>query len=296
MESVELKNKVGVGIITCDEESMYNDLLGSFPYDRVGGIYVYDLSKETRYVKHNKSVKPIAGRKKSDTIALAKNKLVKQLLKDGFEHIFIINDGIIIKDGDVFNEYIETARDFGMLGGMSYAWSGANVDLNGIPIIKNHIMGHNGRGVAFCHNFPILFTYYDRVVFDEIGFFDETMGNTWGDLDFYYRMSKASLTSLWWWFPDITDSKKYIDAVSHKHHSYVNIGSSKLTKSADLDAEINLFINKHNYSPLKMKHPNEFELLGHIRHLIDNYATLRGKNKAQIDNQENSSPTVLSGQ
>jgi len=267
MELAELKTKkgrIGLGIITCDDEVAYKNILDTLPISEVDRVFVYDLSKNHRYVKHRKGIKPLKDRKQTDTPVIARNRLVEALLEDGCEHIFLMTDLVKFKkESGVFKSYIDTAEHYNIKGGLSFAWLYENLNASNMPILKNYIE-HEGVGLAFTHHKNSDFEYYHCDVFKKIGLFEDGYHNGFESLDMYKRMSERVMTSMWWWFIDIADSMKYLEQ-NTSFDRLGNIGVASLSTQDGLQKSVLLFKAKHNVDPFVVPHPDEPTILERIK-------------------------------
>jgi GT2 family glycosyltransferase len=105
--------KIGVGIITCNRESFFEECFKSLPHDKIDCIVVINdgriLSKITRNnIKTNNTY--LIENENNLGVGKSKNKALQFLLDKECDHIFILEDDLIIKDKSVFNKYIETSK------------------------------------------------------------------------------------------------------------------------------------------------------------------------------------------
>ena len=96
-------SKIGLGIITCNREDFYTKCYDSIPKDVVNSLVTvndgkpYDKPPPTgAYLQHEQN----------KGVGISKNEALQHLLDEGCEHIFLIEDDILIKDKIVFEKYI----------------------------------------------------------------------------------------------------------------------------------------------------------------------------------------------
>ena len=96
--------KIGVGIVTFNSENYYKDLYNSLPFDSIdelvtvnGGDEYNEKYKNSDWIQHNKNRFP----------SVCRNDCITFLLNKDCEHIFIIEDDMIIKNKNIFKKYIE---------------------------------------------------------------------------------------------------------------------------------------------------------------------------------------------
>jgi hypothetical protein len=137
-------NKIGtkkaLGIITCKRPEFYQEIIDNTPFNYIDKVYVFDSSPtEEKYVVSNDKVEliPYEG---DACVGIAKNKILSKMKEDGFDHFFLQEGDVKLLDGEVFNVYIETAKQSGLWGSLNYAWHGnGNKEINSKLKLKNSI-------------------------------------------------------------------------------------------------------------------------------------------------------------
>lgn len=159
------------------------------------------------------------------SVGQAKNSAIKYLMEEGCEHIFIMEDDILLQNENVFDKYIQASLYTGIKH-LNYALQGpANKkgakgfnDLSERADQKN-LTEPNPRTVmkftddiqiAFYPNSVGAFSYYQREALEGIGLFDNVYKNAWEHVDHTLVAFKKGFTSPYWWFADINESWKYI--------------------------------------------------------------------------------------
>lgn len=196
--------KIGVGITTYNSESYYKSLYDSLSLDKidhfvtVNGGEPYKGTYKGHWIQHSQNKYP----------ATCRNECISYLLNQECEHIFIIEDDMIILDNDIFEEYINASKETGLkylaFASISY---GSGQPNNRTP--KTIITYPNNRQIAFYPNMCNEFTYHHKSAFLKTGLYDENMRDAF-DVDMAYRESKTDYSSLFWWFADIVNSDKFI--------------------------------------------------------------------------------------
>jgi len=181
-------------------------------------------------------------------VGRSKNKLFKYLLEQHCDHIFIVEDDIIVKDETVFSEYIR-AREITGIQHFNFGYHGpANrgnvskgkpqprytIDYNNIKIaINSHSVG------AFC--------YYTKEVLEKVGLIDEDYCNAFEHVDHDYRIAKAGYCTPYWNWPDIANSHELLGELACSEES------SSIRPREDWKENImkgvQLFQQKHKYLP-----------------------------------------------
>lgn len=204
---------VGVGITTFQRfehfKECYINLIANAEYvDKiiiVEDCSIKDLGMYDSFFENLMNDKVLIIRNKFNRgVGYSKNIILKKLYDSGCEYIFTLEDDINVLSKDVFHKYIEASKITG-LQHFNFAHHGpANV---GTGLIVKNI---NGYDVECYANIVGAFTLYTRKLIDTIGYFDLNYFNAWEHVDYTYRASKAGLTTQFWHFADIPDSKKLL--------------------------------------------------------------------------------------
>lgn len=207
------KPKVGLGITTYNRpeyleqciEGVKKNLLGEADVIRIYNdgsdkkhkdAYkkIYDnLPKEIKF-KHN----PV-----NQGVAKAKNTLVIQLLNDGCDYIFLLEDDIIIDSPKAISEYIRLSE----LSGIEHFQFAHHGEANVGMLYKSE------KGVD-CYTAAVgAYCMYTRKCFKLIGLFDEKMFNAMEHVEHSYRMQLVGLTTPYPLLPDLTKSREYMHEI-----------------------------------------------------------------------------------
>lgn len=204
-----IKNKIGVGITTYNSEKYFSALYNSIDKTKVDDIVVvnggdaYDQEYDCKWIQHTKNKYP----------ATCRNECIDYLLNESkCEHIFLIEDDMIIKDSSIFTKYIE-AHNASKLKYFCFVSTspGAGTPEKRIPRLT--VEYSKDVAVSFYRNMCNEFTYHHASVFSELGYYDnsEYMRNGF-DVDMAFRESKiGKWAAPFWWFADIKNSDNYIE-------------------------------------------------------------------------------------
>ena len=113
---VEMKEKIGVGIITCNRPDYLIGLLNSLK-ESEGIIDELVIVNDGNPVENFKS--PLKNSIWLDNpenlgVGKSKNRAMQHLLDKECDYIFIIEDDMIILDSTIFNKYIEAYKQSGI--------------------------------------------------------------------------------------------------------------------------------------------------------------------------------------
>jgi len=246
-----MAEKIGVGIITCNRPDFVHKSISalfaqkekSFFHEAIlindgKEITEYDLSGITTI--NNSTNIGVGG---------SKNKAFKYLLENGCDHIFLIEDDIIIKDLNVFQAYIN-ARNVTGIQHFMFGYHGP-ANKNGIsggrPVPRFIVDYGNNVQIAINGNSVGAFCYYTREVLEKVGLIDEEYSNAFEHVDHDYRIAKAGYCTPYWNWPDLANSMDYLEEIECSEKS------SSIRPRADWKSNIikgtELFRKKHGYMP-----------------------------------------------
>jgi GT2 family glycosyltransferase len=252
------KNKIGVGLITCDRPDFFKKSYASIQnnYD-ISFVVVDDGEKSirdlidftedgnTHYIKTNGK----------EGVGKAKNKALKYLLECQCEHIFLMEDDIQIKDQNVFELYIKTSKSTGIKH-LNYGLHGNhNKDAYNNPIIKKTVNYPDNIKIDLYGNLLGAFSYYHFDCLDNIGLIDEDYYNAMEHVDHTYKASRNGFCPPFRWFADAHGADKMLKDILPNHQE------SKIRNNTNFQEifkkGVDLFIEKNNFSVIYGYGPQE---------------------------------------
>jgi GT2 family glycosyltransferase len=242
-----------VGIVTCNRVNFFNkcyeSVVSSKNVDVIAvcndGSEEVTVNPSTIYIKH----------KKNKGVGASKNDLFKTALKNPkVEHIFIVEDDIIIKNPDVFNEYVK-ARNITGIQHFMFGYHG--------PANKNNISGGSPKPryiFEYSKDFKLAinahsvgaFCYYSRKSLEKTGIFDEDFVNAFDHVDHDYRLALNSFSTPYWNWADIANSLDYLQELecSETNSSIRN----RKDWMENIQKGAKKFYNKHGFMPAWQNH------------------------------------------
>ena len=230
--------KIGVGIVTYNSENYYTELYNSIDQTKINHLVTVNGGEEytkqygNHWIQHTVNKYP----------AVCRNDAITALLKEGCEHIFIIEDDMIIQDSSIFEKYIEASKASCLkyFSFVSTSWE------SGEPYKRTPrltVQYSKEVSVSFYKNMCNEFTYHHRSCYDKVGLYDSQFRDPF-DIDMAYRESQEDYAAPFWWFADITNSDFYI-----KNNP---IAVSRLqgerpdgNREQRIQEQWSLFVNKH---------------------------------------------------
>jgi len=217
------KDSIGIGMVTYKAEDRIKQSAATIPEWVKHFVIVNDGTPydESAYPKHAHVIQHEVNK----SVGQAKTSAINYLLEQGCEHIFIIEDDILIQDEEVFDKYIKTSLNtgvkhlnFALHGPANKKGSEGFKDLDDRakqehltePNPRQVIKYPDGSEVALYPNSVGAFSYYQREVLEELGGFDVVYKNAWEHVDHTMEAFRKGFTTPYWWFADINESGKYL--------------------------------------------------------------------------------------
>jgi len=262
-------NKIGVGIVTYNAPERIKQSAFKIPnVDKLvivndGTPYSSDCyPKNAEVITHSKNL----------SVGCAKNSAMRYLVHEGCDHIFIIEDDILVENDKVFETYINAAYKSGLYHLMFGYHGPANMNPNNqtIPFPRQVIDYGDGVEIAFNGNCVGAFCYYLKGLIRNIGYMDERFKNAWEHIDHSYRIVKAGLIPAYWWWPDVANSMQYLKEIGSSEVQSVIRKTDEWKKNLQQGAH--LFKHLHGNLPTQMPDTPPDEILKKLNHIKENYA------------------------
>ena len=156
-------------------------------------------------------------------VGAAKNTAIQYLMDQGCEHIFIMEDDILIKDEKVFEQYIKHSALSGIKhlnfalhgpankkGSTGFKDLSDRKDVDGEPNPRLVIPYPDGIKIVLYPNCVGAFSYYHRSVIEKIGLFDPAFKNAWEHVEHTFQAIKSGFHPPFWYFADIENSWEFL--------------------------------------------------------------------------------------
>ena len=153
-------------------------------------------------------------------VGKSKNILFKKAMELGADHIFIMEDDIIIKNKEVLNEYIK-AKNITGIQHFCFAYHGP-ANKNGISGGKpspRYIVDYGNIKIAINTHSVGAFCYYSKEVLKNVGLIDENFINAFEHVEHSYRIAKAEYTTPYWNWADLANSTDYLNEIECSENS-----------------------------------------------------------------------------
>jgi GT2 family glycosyltransferase len=265
-------DKVGIAMVTYNSEDRIKqsaftvpDKLKHFYIVNDGTPYSEGCYPENATIIQHETNKGVGG---------AKNTALQALMDAGCEHLFLMEDDVLIKDPNVFDAYILTSvitnvkhLNFALQGPANMKRKDGFDSLAGgsEPNPRQVIKFPEGIALALYPNCVGAFSYYRREVIETIGMMDPGFKNAWEHVDHTYMAAKKNLTTPFWWFADIADSGNFLDNIENCIEEST-IRTSE-TFSDDFKNSSMHFLKKHKMMPREIPLANPEQINGLIQFL-----------------------------
>jgi GT2 family glycosyltransferase len=219
-----MNEKIGVGVISCDRPEMFQKLFDSLERcgSKIDYLYVVEDSKSDRNINDNYVLK-ITKHWKGNNISIfptthnlgvarAKNSALGHLLNMGCDHIFLIEDDMIIKNPDIFDAYINASKRSGIQH-LMFGYHGP-ANKNGISHGKpcpRLVVDYGDFSLAFNQHCVGAFCYYSRKCLEDVGLIDEKFRNAFDHVSHSYELALKGYSTPYWWWADLANSLDYIE-------------------------------------------------------------------------------------
>lgn len=201
------KSTIGCAILTYNSEQYFQALYNSIDQSKIDELVIvnggdpYTGEYIGHWIQHTENRFP----------SVCRNDAVEHLMRMGCEHIFLIEDDMILKDPNIFQKYIDAAQHTGL----KYLQFVSTSDGSGTPGNRNprKIIDFPNHQKIHCYqNMCNEFTYHHASVFELMGVrpYDENMRDAF-DVELTYRESLEGHTTPFWYFADIPNSDDYIE-------------------------------------------------------------------------------------
>jgi len=262
-------SKIGLGIITCNREDFFKKCYKSVPNKMIDVLVaVNDGDKlngkypKAHLIEHDSNM----------SVGISKNDAFKYLLEQDCEHIFLIEDDIIIKNPAVFRQYINAANETGLYH-LMYGYHGnankVDYESGGTPNPRVIIEYKNGIKIALNANCVGAFCYYHKDVLDNIGLMDETYVNAWEHIDNSYSAVKKGLLPGYWYWPDIANSYDFLD----EQACCQEVEKGAIRKDPEWEknmlAGAKHFYSKYGAFPVKVDQPKQQDILDALKSISE---------------------------
>lgn len=198
--------QTALGIITCNREDMLQELVKSIDPTNFNTRYIINNGASLKNNYHDYIV--LNSKHNPTPVGAGKNKFFR-IAKENHDYMFCLEDDIRIKNNDVWQYYIDTLHDSGIVGQLSYGMHGNNNTIN-------ETVEYTKLSVDFYQESYAAFTLFHKDIFKIVGYFNEDYINAGEHLEHYHRTTLKGGTPFRY-FPDAHKSFEYIEDQDSGH-------------------------------------------------------------------------------
>ena len=198
---------------------------------------------------------------KYKSVGHSKNALLDYLFRnEKCTHVFLIEDDIIVKDGVVFEEYIKTAADTGILH-LNYGYHGPANKVNGVDTPRLVVRRKNST-LALNYHSVGAFSYYHKKFYENVGVHRPEFKNAWEHVELCARAVERGYLPAFWWFPDVFDSSRWLTEIEGSIQNSSIRHTKEWTENMKKGAQI--FKNLYGFIPIHMPDTPQNEVLDEL--------------------------------
>jgi GT2 family glycosyltransferase len=202
---------VTLGILTYSRPTYLEKVCRSVTkHLQVDRVYIHDDGSDPKYAGSYKR----AFKRLPDAVlqldpvnrgcAQAKNALLHQMLEDGADWLFLMEDDILITSPEAVSGYLRACETSG-LQHLSYAHHGP-MNVSGAKEVDG--------SVSYFPHYVGAWSVYSRESLEDVGLFDEHFVNAWEHVELTLRLARAGYTDPRPWFAaDATGSENWLTEI-----------------------------------------------------------------------------------
>jgi GT2 family glycosyltransferase len=205
-----MREKIGIGIVTCNRKPMLEKLLESIKYIIDYQLIIINDGDPLEVEGYDFFIR---NNIENLGVAKSKNKALKFLMEKGCEHMFLIEDDMFIKDDTVFEKYINASKVSGIQH-LIFGYHGP-ANKNGIskgkPCPRLVVKYSDDVSIALNQHCVGAFCYFSKKSLKECGLIDEKFKNAFDHVSHSYELALKGFSTPYWWWADLANSCDYIE-------------------------------------------------------------------------------------
>lgn len=268
-------SKIGIGVVTCNRTDFLHACIKSIDLTKVDEkVIVNDGSIDIRNSQFH-----VINNKKNIGVGKSKNKILKYLYDQGCDYMFIIEDDTIIRDNNVFSQYITASK----VTGIQHFNYGPGTPFNrkqnqNFDISNRHeldqeaaptprkIIDYGDVQISLYEHVAGMFSFFTKKVIEEVGYIDEDFYNAWEHVEHTYRIIKKGYHPPFWYFADIHNSHKFL--TEHKdaiEKSAISKDNETFLENVRRGSE--LYVKKHGHAPNNPPYSSKYEVIKSLKNI-----------------------------
>lgn len=193
--------RIGVGVVTCERPALFRRAVESVDRWLSGVADVFVWHQDGPELYHWTPGRPWEGFRspRHHNVARGKNLLLLDMLAQGCDHLFLLEDDTEILDPQAVTGYIRAGRENGVHYLSAHPHGEAETTCAGVDGL-----------VTYWTHVGAMWTYMTRHGVETAGPYDDRFGNHHGDIELPQRWARAGLCTGWGRLPDATGSERWV--------------------------------------------------------------------------------------
>jgi len=254
---------IGLVCTTFNSESYFDQLYATIPFDRVDHVVVVNggepYSKtydNCHWIQHDR-VK---------YASVARNDGLKYLISKNCDAYFVIEDDILIKSPDIFDQYIEAAEISGIqyFGFKSNAWGAGPIGAR-TPRLKIRPTP-DAPLIGLYKNSCNEVSFRTKLAVQEVGLYNENFRFAF-DIELLYRLSVKNMIPGFWYFPDRENS----DDLVENNPNTVSRMNPNGERDSKLGPDFRLFQQIHGINIPNIPDSNRDEIIEQLQYIKNRF-------------------------
>lgn len=215
--------KVGLGITTYNRPDYLKQCLEGVIKHLLGEVdicYIYNDGSDQGEKEYRQIYKTLPATikyrhsPKNKGVGVAKNWLLKKMMAEGCDYMFLLEDDIVPKSPKAITEYIRLSEESG-IEHFLFAHHGTE-NIGKLYLSEKGVELYTACIGAYC--------MYTRQVIEKVGYFDEQFKNAFEHVEHTFRISKAGFITPFPTYPDVANSKDYLEEIPNSiEHSSIRV-------------------------------------------------------------------------
>jgi len=205
MKALPSPNKIGLGIVTYNRPDYFQQCLDGVAKHMGDANVIWTHNDGSTEDYSNVTVPDhiqVHTAEKNGGVAKSKNWLLRKLLDEGCDYIFLLEDDVVPISDQAIAGYIDAANQ-SKLHHYNFAHHGIAND-QGPAMLAGK--------TNFYHHFVGAYSMYTRPSLEEVGLFDEKFHNAWEHVELSWRLAQHNYSS-WPLAADARDSKQWLQEI-----------------------------------------------------------------------------------
>ncbi|MBI2619514.1 MAG: glycosyltransferase subfamily GT2 protein [Ignavibacteriales bacterium] len=209
MTQVIAREKIGIGVITCNRPFLFRECITAIPEADV--IVVVNDGDPYATTAYPSRVARVIQHPRNQGVAKSKNDALRFLQVAGCCHVFLCEDDMRVVHPELCTEYIRASKESGILH-FNFGYHGPlNKSASGVAEPRKVVDYGNGILIGLNRHLVGAFTYYREDVLRKCGLMHPLYPNVLEHVDHTFQIIRKGYHPPFWWFADLANSWRFID-------------------------------------------------------------------------------------